>query len=125
MQLDGEIAEFSNKLALQHSELYEFHYKLEKALGFLEASALGSYGEMRDLYDPQHSPNRDHANDIQRKLLDCISTTLRWCDAEFNYSLKKTVTGIVLSVVVGSKSAMAKAREAGLLSISVPQVAAA
>jgi hypothetical protein len=106
VQSEGSIADFSNNRSLPNFQLYELLLTMET-----EGVTIAMYENLRDHYDLNRSRHPFHAEYIQRTLLGCLSTTLQWCDAEFNFSVQTTA----LSVVVGSKSAIAKAREAGLL----------
>lgn len=117
-QNDTEVACLSNQLSLPHMQLYEVHVLPAQDRYFtpdhVEQMHFRELGKVVDFYDPELSAAPLHAMARQIDLVETFAINLAPEDARFDYSLLYFANRPVLSIVFGSKKAMALMYDKGL-----------
>lgn len=111
LQEDSPIVDLSNLLSRPGFQLYEVHLvpQDEDAITqrFLEGACFNSAEQLLASYQFEVTDKKMHLIGIQARLVSDFGIGLSPHDAQFHFSLQRTKSGPVISVVFGSYRAMA------------------
>lgn len=125
-KLDTNVALLSQRLVTRQCQLYEVWLMPEHeeafSSAFLDRACFNSVEQLLRMYDLEVSPAPLHASGKRHILVAEFAINLYVPDTEFHFSVQRTPSGPVISVVFGSHRAMKQMYDDGLRTRSVPQV---